>query len=114
MARVWPWMAMIAIVGVAALAPSLTSRAADDPIADRKANRKEVGEQAKAIKAVLDAGGPAASRQTHPIAASRRQRNRALRSKCIADRPKRAQFWLSTSFNSAKVGYPSGASPRFS
>jgi len=61
MARVWPWMAMIAIVGVAALAPSLTSRAADDPIADRKANRKEVGEQAKAIKAVLDAGGPAAS-----------------------------------------------------
>jgi cytochrome c556 len=61
MARVWPWMVMIAIVGVTALAPALTSRAADDPIADRKANRKEVGEQAKAIKAVLDAGGPAAS-----------------------------------------------------
>src|ERR1700761_5170882 len=38
------------------------------------------------------AGGPAASRQTHSLAASRKQRNAALRSKCIADRPKRAQF----------------------
>ena len=61
MARVWPWMSMIAIVGVVALAPSFTLHAADDPIADRKANRKLVGDQAKAIKAVVDAGGPAAS-----------------------------------------------------
>jgi cytochrome c556 len=61
MARVWPWMSMIAIVGVVALAPSFTLHAADDPIAVRKENRKAVAEQAKAIKAVLDAGGPAAS-----------------------------------------------------
>jgi cytochrome c556 len=61
MARLWPWMSMIAIVGVVTLAPSFTLHAADDPIADRKANRKQVGEQAKAIKTVVDAGGPAAS-----------------------------------------------------
>src|SRR5581483_10599996 len=56
MARVWPWISMIAVVGTVALAPALPVRA-DDPIADRK----EVAEQAKAIKAVVDAGGPASS-----------------------------------------------------
>jgi cytochrome c556 len=60
MARVWSWVSMVAIGGVIALAPALPVRASEDPIADRKANRKEVAEQAKAIKLVVDAGGPAA------------------------------------------------------
>jgi cytochrome c556 len=64
MARVWPWVSTIAVaglVGVLAVGPSLVVSAADDPIAARKANRKEVGDLAKQIKAVVDAGGPVAS-----------------------------------------------------
>ncbi|MEJ0067765.1 MAG: cytochrome c [Pseudomonadota bacterium] len=51
---------MIAIVGAVAVGSPVPARA-DDPLADRKANRKEVAEQMKAIKAVVDASGPAAS-----------------------------------------------------
>jgi len=64
MARVWPWISTIAVaglVGILAIGPSIVARAADDPIAARKANRKEVGDLAKQIKAVVDAGGPASS-----------------------------------------------------
>jgi cytochrome c556 len=50
---------MIAIVGVVAVTSPIVARA-DDPIADRKANRKQVAELAKQIKAVVDAAGPAA------------------------------------------------------
>ena len=64
MARVWPWVSAIAVaglIGALAIGPVLVASAADDPIAARKANRKEVGELAKKIKAVVDAGGPATS-----------------------------------------------------
>jgi cytochrome c556 len=50
---------MIAIVGVVAVGSPVVARA-DDPLADRKANRKQVAELAKQIKGVVDAAGPAA------------------------------------------------------
>lgn len=63
MARVSPWIVTAAlaagVVAALAVAPAVSVRAADDPIAERKANRKEVGDLAKQLKAVVDAGGPA-------------------------------------------------------
>ena len=64
MARVWPWVSPIAVAGLAgvlAFGPALVARASADPIKDRRENRKEVGDLAKQIKAVVDASGPAAS-----------------------------------------------------
>jgi cytochrome c556 len=54
MARVWSAVLVAGVVGV------LAGGAAADVISDRKDNRKAVGEQMKAIKAVVDASGPAA------------------------------------------------------
>jgi cytochrome c556 len=64
MARIRPWASTIALAGLAgvlAFGPSLIASAAGDPIAERRENRKQVGDLAKQIKAVVDAGGPAAS-----------------------------------------------------
>jgi cytochrome c556 len=64
MARVWSWVSTIAVaglVGVLACGPALVASADVDPIKERRANRKEVGDLAKQIKAVVEANGPAAS-----------------------------------------------------
>ena len=64
MARLRSWMAWVAlagVVGAVAVGPSIARAAGEDPIAERKANRKEVGELAKQIKATVDAGGPASA-----------------------------------------------------
>jgi cytochrome c556 len=55
MARVWSTLLIAGVVG------ALTSAAMADVISDRKDNRKAVGEQMKALKAVVDTSGPAAS-----------------------------------------------------
>ena len=55
MARVWSALLVAGVIGV------LAGGAAADVISDRKDNRKAVAEQMKAIKAVVDASGPAAS-----------------------------------------------------
>ena len=66
MARVWvPTLLVAGLVGMLAASlvgvPALVARADTDPIKERRENRKEVGDLAKQIKAVVDAGGPAAS-----------------------------------------------------
>jgi len=64
MARVWSWGSSIAVAGLAgvlAFGPLVIASAAGDPIKERRENRKQVGDLAKQIKAVVDAGGPAAS-----------------------------------------------------
>jgi cytochrome c556 len=63
MARVWSWSSTITVAGLAgflAFGPLLIGSAAGDAISDRRENRKQVGDLAKQIKAVVDANGPAA------------------------------------------------------
>lgn len=62
MARVWQLASSIAIagmVGILAVGP-VASVALGDAISDRKQNRKDTADQMKALKAVVDANGPAA------------------------------------------------------
>jgi cytochrome c556 len=54
------WVALAGLAGAVAIGPSIAVAVGEDPVAERKANRKEVGDLAKQIKAVVDAGGPAA------------------------------------------------------
>jgi cytochrome c556 len=64
MARVWPWVSTIAVaglIGVLAAGPAVVASAADDPIKERRENRKQVGDLTKQIKAVVDASGPASA-----------------------------------------------------
>lgn len=62
MARVWvPTLLVAGLAGMLAVGPALVASAADDPIKERRENRKEVGDLAKQIKGVVDAGGPAAA-----------------------------------------------------
>lgn len=62
MARTWPLASMIAVlVAVFAVGPvMLASAAGEDPIAERKDNRKAVRDQFALIKSVVDKGGAAA------------------------------------------------------
>ena len=52
-----PTLLIAGLAGLLAVGPAL----ADDPIKERRENRKEVGDLAKQIKAVVDAGGPASA-----------------------------------------------------
>lgn len=59
MARFWQLASVIAVAGIVAVGP-MASIALGDAISDRKQNRKDTAEQMKALKAVVDANGPAA------------------------------------------------------
>jgi cytochrome c556 len=58
MARFWQLASTIAVAAVLAVGP-MASIALGDAISDRKDNRKQMGDQMKALKAVVDANGPA-------------------------------------------------------
>jgi cytochrome c556 len=62
MARHWKLASSIAVAGLAGLLAvgPMASIAFGDAISDRKQNRKDTAEQMKAMKAIVDANGPAA------------------------------------------------------